>query len=109
MDVLCDKRTAGTLIQVNGRMDATSAPDFEKQCVEVIEGGESTVVIDLSGLEYISSAGLRSLLASAKKAKASKCTMRVTGLSGMVEEVFQVSGLRSVFSTAATIEDAFAS
>jgi len=90
-------------------MDATSAPDFEKQCVEVIEGGESTVVIDLSGLEYISSSGLRSLLASAKKAKASKCTMRVTGLSGMVEEVFQVSGLRSVFSTAATIEDAFAS
>ncbi len=109
MKIVCDKRTAGTLLQVNGRMDAVSAPDFEKQCLQVIEDGEKTVVVDLAGLEYISSAGLRSLLTSAKKAKAAKCVMRVCGLAGMVQEVFQVSGLNSIFAVAATVEEAFAS
>jgi len=109
MDITSDKRATGTLMQVMGRMDAVSAPAFEKDFLQVIDGGEKKVVVDLAGLDYISSAGLRSILASAKKAKGAGCTMQFCGLSGMVEEVFKVSGLGTMFSVSATVEEAFAS
>jgi anti-sigma B factor antagonist len=109
MNIICEKRETGSLVQVNGRMDAVSAPAFEKECIEVIDGGETKVVVDLSDLEYISSAGLRSILASAKKAKKVGCTMQFCGLSGMVQEVFQVSGLGTMFTVTATAEEAFTS
>ncbi|MCP3890527.1 MAG: STAS domain-containing protein [Desulfobulbaceae bacterium] len=107
MNIICDKKETGTLVQVNGRMDAVSAPAFEKEFVKVMEGGETKVVVNLGDLEYISSAGLRSILASAKKAKKAGCTMQFCGLNGMVQEVFQVSGLGSMFSVTATVEEAF--
>jgi len=109
MDISCDKRATGTLMQVMGRMDAVSAPAFEKDFLQVLDGGEKKVVVDLAGLDYISSAGLRSILASAKKAKGAGCTMQFCGLSGMVEEVFKVSGLGTMFTVSATAEEAFAS
>ena len=109
MDIVYDKRASGTLLQVKGRMDAVSAPAFEQECLQVINGGEKKVVVDLAGLEYISSAGLRSILASAKKAKATGCTIQFCNLGGMVQEVFQVSGLGNVFTIAATVDEAFAS
>lgn len=109
MDIVCEKKDAGTLVRVSGRMDAITAPDFETECVQVIDSGEKVIVVDLSGLDYISSAGLRSILASAKKSKATGTTLHFSGLSGMVEEVFQVSGLGSMFSVYPTAEEAFAS
>lgn len=109
MNILCNKRDIGTLLQVNGRMDAMNAPAFEKDFLQVIDDGEKRVVVDLTGLEYISSAGLRSILSSAKKAKKAGCTMQFCGLRGMVEEVFKVSGLGTMFSVSATVEEAFAS
>lgn len=109
MDIVCDKRDAGTLLTVTGRMDAVTAPQFETDCTAVIDEGAKLVVVDLANLEYISSAGLRSILASAKKIKAAGGTMKFSGLSGMVEEVFKVSGLGSMFAVAATPDEAFAS
>jgi anti-sigma B factor antagonist len=109
MDIICDKRESGTLLQVGGRMDAVSAPAFEKDFLQVMEGGETKVVVDLADLKYISSAGLRSILASAKKARKAGCTMHFCGLKGMVEEVFQVSGLGTMFTVSATVEEAFES
>ncbi|MBM9511234.1 STAS domain-containing protein [Desulfogranum marinum] len=108
MDIVCDKRAGGTLLQVNGRMDAVYAPAFEKECLLVIDGGEIKVVVDLTGLEYISSAGLRSILVSAKKAKVKGCSIQFCGVSGMVEEVFKISGLFTLFSIVPTVEEAFA-
>jgi anti-sigma B factor antagonist len=107
MNIICEKRETGALLQVNGRMDAVSAPAFEKEFIEVVDCGETKVVVDLGNLEYISSAGLRSILASAKKAKKAGCTMQFCGLNGMVQEVFQVSGLGTMFTVTATVEEAF--
>ncbi|MBM9518887.1 STAS domain-containing protein [Desulforhopalus vacuolatus] len=107
MDIICDKRESGTLLQVSGRLDALSAATFEKDFLQVMEGGETKVVVDLADLKYISSAGLRSILASAKKARKAGCTMHFCGLKGMVQEVFQVSGLGTMFTVSATVEEAF--
>jgi len=96
------------VVNVTGRMDAITAPEFDAQCQSWIEAGNIKVVVDLSGLEYISSAGLRSILAAAKKLKGAKGELLFSGLSGMVEEVFNVSGFAAMFSIYKTTEEALA-
>jgi anti-sigma B factor antagonist len=96
------------VVHVTGRMDAITAPEFDDQCQKWIDDGNTTVVIDLGDLEYISSAGLRSILAAAKRLKGTQGELRFSRLSGMVEEVFNVSGFAAMFKIYKTTEDALA-
>lgn len=85
------------VISVKGRLDAVTAPDLEKDLLEALSGGEKELLMDLSGLQYISSAGLRTLLVIAKKLKAGQGEILFAGLKGPVEEVFKISGFYSIF------------
>lgn len=106
MDFSSEKKGDFLVVTVKGRMDAVTAPDFEKNCAEAIDGGEKSLVVDLGGLEYISSAGLRGILSTAKKLKAAQGQIAFANLSGMVQEVFAISGFTAMFSVYATVEEA---
>lgn len=97
MEFNSHKEQGAVSIEVSGRMDANTAPEFEAECAKWLEQGESTLIVDLQNLEYISSAGLRSILASGKKLKAQGGSLILCSLSGMVEEVFNISGFSSIF------------
>ena len=60
------------IIKPLDRLDAANAPDFDAQATEAIGTDSAKVMVDLSGLEYISSAGLRCMLLLAKKLRRSK-------------------------------------
>ena len=64
------KENNAVIVKISGRMDAVTAPEFEKILSAWIDESEKYFVVDLSSLEYISSAGLRSILIIAKKLKA---------------------------------------
>lgn len=85
-------------IKVSGRLDTTTAPDLEKEIKDTVTGCEE-LVLDFSDLEYISSAGLRVLLATQKKMNEDG-SLKVTGVNETVMEVFEVTG----FSDILTIE-----
>jgi anti-anti-sigma factor len=97
MEITKRKEQDVSIVSVSGRIDAITAPDFEKSLDELIAQGDRVLLIDLSDLGYISSAGLRSILSSAKKLKALSGEILFTGLQGPVEEVFQISGFKSIF------------
>ncbi|ADU63951.1 MAG: STAS domain-containing protein [Pseudodesulfovibrio sp.] len=97
------------VVSVSGRLDAITAQEFDAQCREWLATGDVNVIADLSGLEYISSAGLRSILSAAKQLKGAKGSLTFCNLSGMVEEVFVVSGFAAMFTLHPTLEDALAS
>lgn len=103
-----EKKGDHLVLKVKGRMDAVTAPEFEKECTGYIDEGERSFVVDLGGLDYISSAGLRSILSTAKKLKANQGKIVFCGLQGMVQEVFKVSGFSSMFPVAATVDEAVA-
>jgi anti-anti-sigma factor len=96
------------VVSVSGRMDAITAQEFDAQCRQWLDAGDVNVIADLAGLEYISSAGLRSILSAAKQLKAAKGGLSFCRLSGMVEEVFVVSGFAAMFTLHPTLEDALA-
>jgi anti-sigma B factor antagonist len=96
------------VLRVKGRMDAVTAPEFESCCGKLMEGGDKAFIVDLAGLEYISSAGLRSILSAAKKLKAVQGEIRFCGLKGMVQEVFSISGFATMFPIADSVDAAIA-
>ena len=96
MEINTIKENNISIITVKGRMDAVSAPVFEKDMSALIAQGEYTFIINLGALEYISSVGLRSILTAAKQLKKINGEIIFTGLQGTVEEVFKISGFQSL-------------
>jgi len=97
MEIGVRKEKNVSIVSVTGRMDAVTAPEFEKSLLELISKGEKKFLVNLAGLEYISSAGLRSILVIAKQSKAGQGEVIFSGLKGPVEEVFKISGFHSIF------------
>ena len=92
----------GRDVLLTGRLDARSAPDFEKEAIAAVDAAEENIhmVLDFSNLEYISSAGLRSILVLAKRISPSGGKVVICGMSGVVEEVIAVSGFDSFLPVA---------
>ena len=84
-----------TLI-LDGRLDTNTAPEFEKALNESLEN-VNDLVLDFSGLEYISSVGLR-LLLTAKKRISSKGSMKIIGVKGAVLDIFEITGLTDIIT-----------
>jgi anti-sigma B factor antagonist len=80
-----------------GRLDSSSAPAAEKQLTDLI-GGAPRLAIDLSNLDYISSAGLRVLLLVARKVQHEQGKLALFGLAPSVREVFSISGFDTIFT-----------
>ena len=80
------------VLAFQGNLDTQTSPDSERQLNQLIEDGESKFLVNLEKLDYISSAGLRVLLATAKKLKAIGGELRVCSLNEIVAEVFDISG-----------------
>ncbi len=106
MEVNFRKEEKALVVSVSGRMDAVSAPDFDKQVEKEIDKGETCFVLDLSRLDYISSAGLRSMLTLAKKLKSKEGGLVLCGLQEMVTEVFEVSGFTTIFEIFGSLKEA---
>jgi anti-anti-sigma factor len=96
----------GTVLSITGRMDAVTAPEIEKGLLALVDGGEKRLVIDLKDLEYVSSAGLRSLLTLAKRVKEKEGNLVFANLQGQVTEVFRVVGFYALFTICDSVTDA---
>ena len=106
MEVLVKKEDKAFIVAVKGKMDATTAPEFEDKMNELIAQGENCFIIDFSDLTYISSAGLRSVLASAKKLKSTKGKLLFASINGSVKNVFDISGFALIFEIYDSVKSA---
>lgn len=94
MTIDIKRNTDATVIELVGRLDNTTAPALDKTVNEDI-GDAKVLVLDLKGLEYISSAGLRVILSAQKKMQ--KCgTMKVANVCEGVMEVFEMTGFADI-------------
>ena len=83
-------------IALEGRLDTMTAPDLEKELNASLDAAE-TLTMNLAGLDYISSAGLRVLL-SAHKAMSAKGGMKIRNVNEIVREVFDVTGFADILT-----------
>ena len=79
-----------------GRLDARSAQDFGEQLLGRIDGGETAIVLDLSRIDFLGSAGLRIVLSAAKRLRDVDGQFAVCGLREHVRELFRVGGFDAI-------------
>lgn len=98
MDFAQEQAGDVTVVRLTGRLDSSTAPPAESSFARVLDGDPPRLAIDLSGLEYISSAGLRVLLVVAKKVQQAKGKIVLFGLLPNVREVFAISGFDKILT-----------
>ena len=96
MTIEIKKNQEETVIELAGRLDTTTAPALDKTINEDI-GEIKNLVLNLNGLEYISSAGLRVLLSAQKKMR-NIGSMKVTNVCEEVMEVFEMTGFADILT-----------
>jgi len=106
MDVTVRTQDDNAIIDVSGKLDAVTAPDLEARIAEVLAGTGGSIVLNLKDLEYISSAGLRVILSTAKQLKAKQKDLAVVALQGPVKRVFEISGFYAFVKAFDTEQDA---
>ncbi len=98
-----------TLIQVHGRIDSMTANQLGEALTREIDGGNIHVVLDLSSVDYMSSAGLREIVTALKKAKRAAGDVRLAQPSDRVREVLEMAGLDTIFRIFSSQSDAMGS
>lgn len=93
------------ILALNGRLDANTSPGFHERLLARISEGARYLVVDLTEVIYLSSAGLRAFLAAAKKI-ASQGKLAIAGVRPHVLEVFAISGFDELFSFYPTAAEA---
>ena len=80
------------VLEITGRLDTTTAPNLDTVINELSEDTKE-LILDMGGLEYISSAGIRVVLSAYKKMMSNQGIMRITKANEMVRDAFEMTGL----------------
>jgi anti-anti-sigma factor len=94
------------LLYLQGRLDTETSPDFELAAYDAFQAGGRHFIVDLSQISYVSSAGLRVLLALAKKLEGAG-SIKLSSVQGVTREVFEKSGFARMFAIFPDVNTAF--
>ena len=108
MDIQTERNNGTLIAKTAGRIDGVNARDFEEALKAAISVDDNNVVMDLEGLSYISSAGLRVILLIAKTLRKRNAELMLCSLSDPIREVFEISGFDKIIPVHASRADALA-
>jgi anti-sigma B factor antagonist len=108
MDATVNRVDGLTVIALTGDIDGNTAPVAQAKILEQITSGEA-LVVDMSGVQYMSSAGLRMLLSAHRAGAAKRARVILVGLSDNLQDTMAATGFLDFFSTYATLPAALAS
>lgn len=97
MDIVKNYEGKELTIQIKGRIDTVTAPDFENEINDEI-GKFDSLILDFEKLEYISSAGLRVLIATQKKLQPEGIPFKIINTPDTIKDILTVSGLDNILN-----------
>ena len=97
------------ILEFEGNLDTNTSPDAEATINDLIDNGSTMLLANFEELNFISSAGLRVLLATAKKLRGTGGDLRICALNPTVQEVFDISGFGSILSVYSSESEALSS
>lgn len=107
--VQAERVGAAVVICPSGRIDGSNVNALEKAIDEQIDAGETALVFDFADLQYISSAGLRVLLVTARRLQQGQGSTAFCGLADHIAEIFEISGFKNILQVCKTRREALAS
>lgn len=106
MDITTRTQNDITIVAFAGSLDSATAPQAQQALDGILASGSRKIVIDFTGVDYVSSAGLRVLLGTAKRLGGGAGALRLFGLNDTVGEVFRISGFSTILAVCATEAEA---
>ena len=98
-----------TTLAVKGSVDALTASELTEAIRKQIEAGHANLVVDLTGLAFMSSAGLRSLLGAVKESRSHGGDLRIVSTNPGIDKVLKMSGFHNIAKVFTSQSDAVAS
>ena len=106
MNFTLEKINNFSILNIDGRIDTTNSTVLEAEFNKIYGSGEKDIIIDCSGLKYISSSGLRVFLIAQKRANALKGKLHVSNMQPAIMDIFVISGFSSIFRIFDTRQEA---
>ena len=104
MDINHVKEGEISIITINGRLDAATAPVADKTIKNILEGDCLRMLFDFSKLDYLGSGGLRVILGAIKELRRKGGQIVLCSLPNLVREIFEVSGFNSLIPITESLE-----
>ncbi len=106
MDISTEQIDNTTVVRMSGNLDTNTSGPAHEQLDALIEDGNMHLLVNLRHVGFVSSAGLRILLATAKRLNGTDGSLKISNLNETVNEVFEISGFNSILNVFGTEEDA---
>lgn len=106
MDLRTMREGANLIVDVEGRVDGTNATDFQAALERAVQPTDRAVIMDMAGLQFIASAGLRAILMAARSLRQQDAKLLGCSLSEKIREVFEISGFDRIVDIYGSREDA---
>ncbi len=106
MEVIEIDRGEAVVLELKGRFDSGSAPEVDGKIKKALENGAAKIILGFSGLEYISSAGIRVLVQCMKELEKKGGIVLLAAVPKSIENVLYITGFLPYFKTFANVEKA---
>ena len=106
LPVTIDKQDEMTVVRPDGEIDLSRAPSFRTVIAEVFSSKPAKVVIDLSGVPYMDSSGVATLVEGMQLANRAGAVLVLVGLQDRVKSIFEIARLDTVFKIVNELSEA---
>lgn len=101
-----DNTKSVSVMKAKGRIDSETAPEFEHALLQLVNDNRSKIVLNLQGVDFLSSAGLRAMVKALKEAKSCGGDVRLVSVPKPIEGLFLTVGMNQMFKMFPTTEEA---
>ena len=103
-----DNTQSISVMKVMGQVDSETAPELDHALSQLLSDGRSRIILNLQGVEFLSSAGLRSLVKALKGAQNAGGDVHLASVSEPIETILRTVGMMQMFKMFSTSEEAAA-
>jgi len=108
MDLRLDvsQRDGWAILSVGGEVDVATAPRLREKLIDLVNGGQHRIVVDLSGVDFLDSTGLGVLVGALKRVRTHDGDLALVCNESRILKVFEITGLTKVFSMNESVDEA---
>jgi anti-sigma B factor antagonist len=108
LELETDKRGDRSVVTLRGEIDVYTAPRLRQALIDLVEGGATQIVVDMSSVDFLDSTGLGVLVGGLKRVKSNDGELRLVVTQDRIMKIFDITGLAKVFPIYASTDEALA-
>jgi anti-sigma B factor antagonist len=109
LSIETDNRQSVSVMKVKGRVDSETAPELDEALTRLLQQGRNQIVLNLEGVDFMASAGLRAMVKAYQAAKKSGGDLRLAAVSEPVEVILRTVGMMQMLQMYPSDQEAMAS